>query len=80
LCRSWADALDNFNYYPEVIEKDIVNVVINKMLTECPNITDYHVYVAGKADLTTSSQRLLQQSGLPDEQMHIGQFEGGCIN
>ncbi|MEK7992009.1 MAG: 2Fe-2S iron-sulfur cluster-binding protein [Thiotrichaceae bacterium] len=80
LCRSWADALDNFTYYPELIEDNIVEVVMNKMLTECPNIKDYQVYVAGKADLTTLSQRLLQQSGLPDEQMHIGQFEGGCIN
>ncbi|WP_353571950.1 2Fe-2S iron-sulfur cluster-binding protein [Candidatus Albibeggiatoa sp. nov. BB20] len=81
LCRSWADAFDNFNYYPEVIaDHQAAEVVISKMLSECPNIEDYQVYVAGTSALTEPSQRLLQQSGLPTEQMHIGQFEGGCIS
>lgn len=80
LCRSWTDALDNFHYYQYVINEDVVETTISKMLVECANIEDYQVYVAGTPDLVTASQHLLQQSGLPAEQMHAGQFEGGCIS
>ncbi|MCV6636181.1 2Fe-2S iron-sulfur cluster-binding protein [Candidatus Albibeggiatoa sp. nov. NOAA] len=80
LCRSWADALDNFHYHPLIIQDNIAETTINKVLAECPNIEDYQVYVAGIPNLTETSKQLLQHSGLADEQMHIGQFEGGCIS
>ncbi len=75
LCRSWSDALDNFYYYQQVVENNIVDVTIDKVLAECPNIENYQVYVAGSPDLTKNSRHLLGQVGLSADQIHIGQFE-----
>lgn len=58
----------------------MVETTINKVLTEYPEIQDYHVYVAGTPALIETTRQLLQQSGLPEAQMHLGQFDGGCIS
>lgn len=58
----------------------MVEKTVNKLLTEYPTIEDYHVYVAGKPALIKETRQLLEQSGLPADQMHLGQFDGGCIS
>jgi CDP-4-dehydro-6-deoxyglucose reductase len=64
LCRSWDDALENFNYHP-VINQD----AIAYLLAHHTNLNEVDVYIAGpKASMEHAGERLLA-AGLPDEQL-----------
>ena len=64
LCRSWNDALDNFNYHP-IIGKNIMNTVTDKQ----GNLKDCDVYLAGTEAQTKTVREWLQNNGLPKEQL-----------
>jgi CDP-4-dehydro-6-deoxyglucose reductase len=64
LCRSWADALEEFNYVP-VVAADPVDT----LLTAHPTLTEFDVYVAGAEGSVTSAVERLCQAGLPPQQL-----------
>ena len=64
LCRSWADALDHFRYTPVVMD-----ALIDQVIVDNPDLSDYDVYVAGPAPLVAATDSLLDR-GLPTPQLH----------
>ncbi|MBN4079031.1 2Fe-2S iron-sulfur cluster binding domain-containing protein [Beggiatoa alba] len=66
LCRSWHDALENFNYHP-VIKEDAVE----RLLKHQDKLEDVDIYIAGpKISVEKAGERLLA-AGLPNEQLMI---------
>jgi len=64
LCRSWDDALEDFNYHP-VIQQDAVE----QLLGHHAKLDDVDVYIAGpKTSVAQAGKRLLA-AGLPDGQL-----------
>lgn len=66
LCRSWDDALDNFNYHP-VIDTDAVEYLLEKH----GNLETVDVYIAGSETLTKCASEKLLAAGLPDTQLTV---------
>lgn len=73
LCRSWADALDNFDYTPLVTP--VTAKACEQVLAHMPNkhceLGDHDVYVAGPESLTNEAEFLLLDHGLPSAQLFI---------
>jgi CDP-4-dehydro-6-deoxyglucose reductase, E3 len=66
LCRSWDDALENFNYYP-MIKDDTVS----QLLKMHADLQDVDVYIAGSEDKITQAGEKLLAAGLPNEQLMV---------
>lgn len=64
LCRSWADALEEFNYVP-VIAGDPVDT----LLAAHPMPAEYDVYIAGPGTAVNKAAERLRQAGLPPQQL-----------
>jgi CDP-4-dehydro-6-deoxyglucose reductase len=64
LCRSWNDALENFNYHP-VINGDAVEQIINLQT----KLEEVDVYLAGPETQVTQASKKLRAAGLPNEQL-----------
>lgn len=48
LCRTWADALDNFNYLPHALTADL-EPLLKSIVTDYPDLHRFDVYAAGSA-------------------------------
>ncbi len=80
LCRSWADALDNFHYTSLVIEQGASEAVDKKRTTELmmrvvddhPDLSEFDVYVAGPEAVVAAIEFLLLDQGLPETQLFAG--------
>ncbi len=70
LCRSWDDALDNFNYHP-VINTDAVEYLLKKH----GNLETVDVYIAGSETLTKCASEKLLAAGLPDAQLTVSSVD-----
>jgi len=66
LCRSWDDALDNFNYHP-VIDADAVEY----LLVKHDNLEAVDVYIAGPETCIKHAREKLLAAGLPGEQLMV---------
>ena len=64
LCRSWDDALENFNYHP-VINNDAVEQLISQQA----NLEAVDVYIAGDEPTVKRACEKLLAAGLPSEQL-----------
>ena len=79
LCRSWEDALDNFNYVP--VDADPGAGVVDtgstfELLNIKPNdLADHDFYIAGNNLLVDCYSRVLINSGLPAEQLRLDPLE-----
>jgi CDP-4-dehydro-6-deoxyglucose reductase len=74
LCRSWEDALDNFNYIP--IDADMTDstldkkqLILKQLHIELDDLSDYDFYIAGNQGLLDSCKETLISNGLPPEQL-----------
>jgi CDP-4-dehydro-6-deoxyglucose reductase len=67
LCRSWADALDNFHYHPITAQ-----AVPWPLLREHPRLADSDVYVAGPAQAVHAAELALLEHGVPRAQLRLG--------
>ncbi len=73
LCRSWADALDNFTYIPltsgegcrtsERQRRDLSGV--QRVLADHPDLSGHDAYFAGPQGLVSVARRLFTANGLP---------------
>ena len=74
LCRSWADALDNFSYFPHLhgsgVEASVAGIV-----AAYPDLHRFDVYAAGTTEQLQIARRLFLEHGLPEQQWRAGATE-----
>jgi CDP-4-dehydro-6-deoxyglucose reductase len=75
LCRSWHDALDNFQY--TLLRPASFAEALGQVIAEHPGLDEYEVYVAGPSAFTGEAGDLLRQHGLPGIQLHTGALPPG---
>lgn len=80
LCRSWADALDDFSYVPVDIDNideavDVEHLITNRLDIEPCNLASHDFYIAGSRPLLDSCRETLTAIGLPAEQLTLDQIE-----
>ena len=69
LCRSWNDALDDFNYDPIDFEASSGVFDIKSILPD--NLHDYDFYISGNQSLMDFSNKTLLMNGLPTAQLTL---------
>ena len=72
LCRSWADALDNFSYAElatPTLEVTSIQGALQQLEKDCPDLSGYEVYFAGAEAFVTCVSDWLTKRGVPAEQM-----------
>lgn len=70
LCRSWDDALEDFNYHP-IIQED----AIEHLLAQQNKLEDVDVYIAGPQTSVGKAGESLLAAGLPNEQLMVTAVE-----
>jgi CDP-4-dehydro-6-deoxyglucose reductase len=69
LCRSWADALDNFDYTPLIAEQGFAPAV-QVLAQDFPDVAGgFDVYIAGPEAFVAEARAWLSQRGLPEAQV-----------
>ena len=71
LCRSWADALDNFSYIPHARTID-AETVLADIVRDYPDLHRFDVYAAGTPEQLQSAKRLFLKQGLPEQHWRAG--------
>ncbi|MGC2048520.1 MAG: 2Fe-2S iron-sulfur cluster-binding protein [Gallionella sp.] len=71
LCRSWADALDNFSYIPHE-QSSTVETVVADIVATYPELHRFDVYAAGKTEQLQIAKRMFIEQGLPEQQWRAG--------
>jgi CDP-4-dehydro-6-deoxyglucose reductase len=66
LCRSWADALDNFSYIPHAQTTDAETVLAN-IVSDYPDLHRFDVYAVGTEAQLQIARRLFLKQGLPEQ-------------
>jgi CDP-4-dehydro-6-deoxyglucose reductase len=74
LCRSWADALDNFSYFPHEQASDVETVMAD-IISAYPELHRFDVYAAGTAEQLKIAKRLFLEQGLPQQQWRAGAMD-----
>lgn len=74
LCRSWSDALDNFNYCPHDQDKN-ADSALDTIVAAYSGLERYHVYVAGNHQQVSATRKRMLEGGLPPNQWHEGIVE-----
>ena len=71
LCRSWADALDNFNYTELVadsLDADSIYQALQVLAKDCPDLSGYDVYFAGAEGFVACVHNWLTMNKVPAAQ------------
>ncbi|MHB1566804.1 MAG: 2Fe-2S iron-sulfur cluster-binding protein [Acidiferrobacter sp.] len=71
LCRSWSDALDQFQYMPFTATSDEDVATVLQQITAYPELVGHDVYIAGPLSRTTAAAAALCAHGLPAEQVSV---------
>ena len=74
LCRSWADAMDNFRYFPHILGSRLETSLAD-IVAEYPDIDRYDVYAAGTEEQLQTAKRVFVERGLPEQQWRSGVLE-----
>ena len=74
LCRSWADALDNFSYVPVTADRGQLQDTLARVLPARTALPEHDVYVAGPAPFADEAEFLLLDLGLPPPQLSINRL------
>jgi len=76
LCRSWADALDNFRYVPVTAPADAaVTGVLQEVMRDHPRLGDCDVYIAAPSSWANAAEFQLLEHGLPRAQLLVSALE-----
>src|SRR5665647_326841 len=73
LCRSWADALDNFSYIPHLQTTDVETTLAN-IVSDYPDLHRFDVYAAGTPEQLQSAKRLFLKQGLPEQHWRASSY------
>ena len=68
LCRSWAEALDNFHYAALSGAEGGADALARRVLEDCGRLADFDAYVAGSGGFVQEVREQLLADGLPPEQ------------
>jgi CDP-4-dehydro-6-deoxyglucose reductase len=71
LCRTWADALDNFNYGPHA-QPDDLDSVLAAIVADYPDLHRFDVYAAGTAAQLERAKMHFVDQGLPEVRWFAG--------
>jgi CDP-4-dehydro-6-deoxyglucose reductase len=76
LCRSWADALDNFQYAP-VMAKDSPAIAdtVRRVVSGLPTLPECDVYVAGGRTQVSTVIGVLRERSVPEAQIYFDHIE-----
>lgn len=69
LCRSWADAYDNFSYVPLAPEGDMA-ALAERILAAHGDLSQVDIYAAGPADMVRALHDAAQARGLAEPSWH----------
>lgn len=69
LCRSWADALDNFSYVPIAAEHADGPELIRFVRADHADLNAFDIYLAGPAAFVGDAASVLREQGFPDAQL-----------
>jgi CDP-4-dehydro-6-deoxyglucose reductase len=74
LCRSWQDALDDFNYIPvdtgnSVGKEDMERLIVDHVAIEPKELANHDFYIAGNEFLLDACRKVLINKGVPAEQL-----------
>ncbi len=71
LCRSWADALDNFSYFPHPHSNDLERS-LTEIVDAYSDLQNYDVYASGTLEQLQIAKRFFLKGGLPEQQWRAG--------
>lgn len=79
LCRSWADALDNFRYTPVTADGALLRAnpmqdVLARVLQDHADLVEHDVYIAGPEPLVNEAEWLLLEHKLPRSQLFVNRL------
>lgn len=74
LCRTWADALDNFNYVPHA-QSDDLDAVLEAIVLDYPDLHRFDVYAAGTAAQLDRARAHFVRHGLPEVRWFAGAID-----
>ncbi|MBE0620408.1 MAG: 2Fe-2S iron-sulfur cluster binding domain-containing protein [Burkholderiales bacterium] len=69
LCRSWADALDNFTYVPIAAEAGDALELVSRLGADHADLSAFDIYLAGPDAFVRSAATALQERGFPETQL-----------
>ena len=69
LCRSWANALDNFTYVPVVVQHEDALEMVQCIGADHANLDAFDVYLAGPEEFVNGATMALLERGLPRAQL-----------
>jgi CDP-4-dehydro-6-deoxyglucose reductase len=75
LCRTWTDALDNFNYVPHAQGGD-PDAVLADIVLDYPDLHRFDVYAAGTAAQLDPARAHFVRHGLPEARWFAGAIDG----
>jgi CDP-4-dehydro-6-deoxyglucose reductase len=69
LCRSWADALDNFTYVPIAGEQSATLALVRRISADRPDLNALDIYLAGPEAFIRTAVTTLREQGFPEAQL-----------
>ncbi len=69
LCRSWADALDNFSYAPVAADAADALELLRRVDADHSDLNAFDIYVAGSESFVESAAMALRERGFPEAQL-----------
>ena len=69
LCRSWTDALDNFQYTPLTAEAVNSAATLKQLTQDHPDLGGFDIYAAGPETFLTSVKKYLRDNKFPENQL-----------
>lgn len=75
LCRSWADALDNFQYTPLIASPDNSVPVLARIAQDHSDLAAFDIYAAGPESFINDTKKFLAQANFPDNQLKVNRVD-----
>ena len=69
LCRSWADALDNFTYVPVAAERSDALELVRRISADHADLNAFDIYLAGPEAFIRTATTALREQGFPETQL-----------
>lgn len=69
LCRSWTDALDNFQYSSLTAEAAKSDLALKQLTKDHPDLSGFDIYAAGPEAFLTSVKKYLRENKFPENQL-----------
>ena len=69
LCRSWADALDNFTYMPITAEHGDALELVRRIGADHADLNAFDIYLAGPEAFVRTATMTLREQGFPETQL-----------